>query len=138
MSTSTSGFDSRIDGLESRVTELAQSVDQLQKQIQQVPAVTPEQVEQRFRILVASWKAQSEFLSSLTSMAMLRPYQEIIGMGQAVLPLLLRELRDEPDYWFWALEAITVANPVPSECRGDLDAMTNAWLHWGRERGYLT
>jgi hypothetical protein len=137
MSTSTSGLDSRIDGLESRVTDLAQSVDQLQKQFRQTPAATPEHVDQRFKILAASWKAQSEFLSSLTSMAMLRPYQEIIGMGQTVLPLLFRELRDEPDYWFWALEAITGSDPIPPECRGDLDAMTQAWLQWGRERGYL-
>ena len=64
-------------------------------------------------------------------------YQSIIRMGPAVVPLILRELQREPDYWFWALTAITGENPVPPEDAGDLDRMTDAWLAQGRARGYL-
>jgi hypothetical protein len=33
-------------------------------------------------------------------MAMLPPYQQIIGMGPPAVPLILEELRREPDQWF--------------------------------------
>jgi hypothetical protein len=32
-------------------------------------------------------------------MAILRPYQRIIGMGMPVVPLILQELAREPDQW---------------------------------------
>jgi hypothetical protein len=64
-------------------------------------------------------------------------YQQIIGMGPAVLPLLLDELAREPDHWFWALWAITGSDPVPSESRGKVGEMAQAWLKWGQEHGYL-
>lgn len=66
---------------------------------------------------------------------MLTPYQRIIGMGPSVVPLILEELSREPDQWFWALESITEENPVPSEARGSVPQMTEAWLQWGRQQG---
>jgi hypothetical protein len=59
-------------------------------------------VSERFHRLAAEWKAQSRFLSNSAQMAMLRLYQQIIGIGTAVVPLILDELRREPDQWFWA------------------------------------
>jgi hypothetical protein len=56
-------------------------------------------------------------------------------MGTAVVPHLLRELERRPDHWFWALTAITGADPVKPEDRGKLRKMTDAWLRWGKEQG---
>jgi hypothetical protein len=67
---------------------------------------------------------------------MLPAYQMIVGMGPAVIPLLLRELERQVDYWFWALQAITEEDPVPVESRGNWRAMAQAWLAWGKKRGY--
>jgi hypothetical protein len=69
--------------------------------------------------------------------AVLKPYQRIIGMGLPVVPLILEELRREPDQWFWALEAITDENPVPAEDAGNVRAMADAWIEWGRQHGHL-
>jgi len=55
-------------------------------------------------------------------------YQEIISLGEAVVPLLLREVAREPDHWFSALKAITGANPVSPSDRGHIDKMAAAWL----------
>jgi hypothetical protein len=63
-------------------------------------------------------------------------YQRIIGMGQPVVSLIMRELEREPDHWFWALSAITAANPVKPEQRGKLKQMAQAWIEWGRVNGY--
>jgi hypothetical protein len=94
-------------------------------------------VSERFHRLAAEWKAQSRFLSNSAQMAMLRPYQQIIGMVAAVVPLILDELRREPDQWFWALESITEQNPVPPEAMGKVRLMAQAWVTWGEQRGML-
>ena len=63
-------------------------------------------------------------------------YRSIVEMGAAAVPLILRELERHPDHWFMALHEITSEDPVPEESRGDVKAMAEAWLTWGREKGY--
>jgi hypothetical protein len=70
-------------------------------------------------------------------MAMLKPYQCIIGMGWQAVPLILEELRQAPDQWFWALEAITEENPVSPDGAGDVEKMARAWIDWGIRQGLL-
>src|SRR5207244_812586 len=94
-------------------------------------------VEEEFNKLSAAWKVESMLMSSARDMAMLPSYQHIIGMGRAVVPLILSELSREPDHWFWALGAITGADPVPDSCRGKIKEMAEAWLTWGRQHGYM-
>ena len=89
----------------------------------------------RFRLLRDAWKAQSRYLSNTAQMAMLWPYQQIIGMGPAAVPLILAELDRETDHWFWALEAICGENPVPPEAAGKVEQMARAWLDWGQQKG---
>ena len=43
-------------------------------------------------------------------------------MGPEVIPLILAELENEPDYWFAALRELTGENPVP---RGAGDTQAN-------------
>jgi hypothetical protein len=69
-------------------------------------------------------------------MAMNQSYQQIIGMGNDAVSLILKELEAGPDHWFWALVSITGANPVPHEDRGKVKKMAEAWVKWGREHGY--
>ena len=93
-------------------------------------------LEQRFQRLAANWKRETAHLSSITDMAMHPAYQHIIGMGPPAIPLILRELQQSPDHWFWALNAITEQDPVPEQACGRLDQMTQAWLDWGKSHGY--
>lgn len=96
------------------------------------------EVRDRFRRLAAQWREMSRFLSNTAQMAMLKPYQHIIGMGEPAVPLLLEELRREPNQWFWALEAITLEDPVPAEDKGRVDRMAAAWVEWGVKRGHIS
>jgi hypothetical protein len=89
----------------------------------------------RFIRLKDEWKDRSRFLSNTAQMAMLKPYQRIIGMGRPAVPLILEELRREPDQWFWALESITDENPVPAADAGDVLLMSEAWIRWGMREG---
>lgn len=92
---------------------------------------------QRFNRLASEWKGQSRYLSNTAPMAMLRPYQQIIGMGRDVVPLILEELWREPDQWSWALASITGENPVPPGVGGKVAAMARAWVEWGERRGLI-
>jgi hypothetical protein len=90
----------------------------------------------RFETLAEQWKHDTAHLSNIAKKALHPAYQEIIGMGERAVPLLLAELKREPDDWFWALNAITGANPVSPASRGNVQAMAAAWLLWGAEKGY--
>jgi hypothetical protein len=93
-------------------------------------------LEPAFLALARSWKQECGPSSSTTERSMSPSYQRIIGMGPAVVPLLLRELERQPDHWFWALKAITGADPVPEASRGKIRDMAQHWIAWGRAQGY--
>jgi hypothetical protein len=95
-----------------------------------------ESPEEKFNRLRDEWKKQRGHEPSTIKAILLPPYQKIIGMGSYAIPLLLQELSQQPDNWFWALMAITENDPVTEEIRGDGTAMAQAWLKWGEERGY--
>jgi hypothetical protein len=90
--------------------------------------------ERRFRRLVDQWQEETGPISSMTELVHHPAYQEIIRMGWDAVPLLLRELRERPQHWFWALKVITGEDPVKPEDRGDLEQMAKAWLAWSEER----
>jgi hypothetical protein len=90
-----------------------------------------------FEALVREWKATRGHTSSAARMAKHPAYQNIMAMGEAAIPLILSELRKEPDHWFLALHALTGADPVPAESRGKLAEMAKAWLEWGGFYGYI-
>src|SRR4051794_28711508 len=95
-----------------------------------------ETVEQRFRRLEATWLAEVGCSSSSPVLRSHPAFQEIIGLGEAVVPLMLRDLAERPRLWVWALPQITGADPVPAADRGNIARMSEAWLRWGREHGY--
>lgn len=90
----------------------------------------------RFLMLACKWKQDNLFESSPWRMAAHPDYQRIIGMGQRAVPLILQQLAREADFWFEALVAITDEQPVPPKHAGDVEAMRQDWLRWGREKGY--
>ena len=91
----------------------------------------------RFRALADQWRRETGMLSSVSQMAAHPAYQEIIGMGAAAIPLLLRELQERGGHWFAALRAISGENPVPPEYAGRIPKMSEYWLEWGRRQGYI-
>jgi hypothetical protein len=95
-----------------------------------------ETVEERFRRLEATWLAEAGYSSSSTVLRGHPAFQEIINLGQAIVPLMLRDLEERPRLWVWALPRITGADPVPVCDRGNITKMSEAWLRWGREHGY--
>jgi len=104
--------------------------------VQSSAAVEPD-LERTFHGLADKWRSETGALSSITMKSMHPAYQRIIGMGQQAVPLILRELQRRPDHWFWALTFITGEDPVPPEDAGDVEKMSEAWVHLGKQRGWL-
>jgi hypothetical protein len=94
-------------------------------------------VEETFRALALQWKRERVGTASGMSMFMEPSYQKIIGLGEAAIPSILRELERDLDHWFWALAAISREDPVPVPNKGNLIEMRKYWLDWGRRKGYL-
>jgi hypothetical protein len=92
---------------------------------------------ERFRMLARRWREETATLSSMSEMAMHPAYQQIIGLGPGVLSVMLLDLKETSDHWFWALKAITGVDPVPPELRGRVREMVSCWLHWGRDEGLI-
>lgn len=101
------------------------------------PGEREEELRRRFQALAQRWREETEFHSAASALFMHPAYQEIIGLGPAVLPLMLADLEKTRDHWFWALRAITGENPVPAEERGKVERMAERWVDWGRARGLL-
>jgi hypothetical protein len=93
----------------------------------------------KFKNLVSQWRRERGARSSITEVATCPAYQSIIGMGEVAVGFILAELELEsgdPDQWFWALRAITGADPVSDEDRGNYRRMARSWLQWAQENGY--
>lgn len=92
---------------------------------------------ERFRALARQWEEETMLLSSSTAIAAHPAYRGVVALGWDVVPLLLDDLQREPKHWFEALQEITGENPVPSAHWGNIDAMRDDWLSWGRTRGLI-
>jgi len=104
----------------------------------QTPAPEPtETIQERFQRLASVWRAETAYVSSSSDLVAHPAFQEIVGMGPAVIPILLRELENCTGHWHRALRRITGADPVLPAERGNLDKAAEAWLRWGKEHGYV-
>ena len=76
------------------------------------------------------WKRETIHISSPSEKYLHPSYARIIGMGRKALPFLFLELQNHGGDWFYALRAITGANPVTPSMAGNMPKMISAWLTW--------
>lgn len=91
----------------------------------------------KFHNLAEKWKEEILLISSVNEIESNQLYLEIIGMGKKALPFIFQDLKSEPALWFSALEKITGYNPIERSRRGIIKLMTEDWLKWGEEHGYI-
>lgn len=130
----------RFEHLEGRVRNLESLVEALSSRSLEVESGSAKELdhclEERFLALAAEWKAGRGYTSSISKMCSHPAYQQIVGVGDKAIPLILRRLEGAPEHWSWALKAITGVNPVLRDERADSKAMAKHWLEWGREEGH--
>lgn len=98
---------------------------------------TAESIEPHVTRLLSRWRDETAYLSSSTAITEHPAYLELIGLGSAVLPFLFRDLEQTADgHLSKALTALTGAQPIPAEARGQIRKIAETWLSWARENGY--
>jgi hypothetical protein len=104
-------------------------------EVMSLQAITSNVLETQFAFHANRWHRDTRHTSSLTRMITHPSYLRIIGLGPDAVPLLLRELSQRPDHWLVALNAITGEDPADENAT--FSEALEAWLEWGRRRGYL-
>jgi hypothetical protein len=125
---------------EESLSQVIDWLNALHRQTSQAKMATrdrPEEVKKEFINLANQWIQAVEGMSSTVEMSKHPAYQKIVNMGQAVIPFLLEDLRQSPLYWLPALRQITQENPIQLEQRGKIKPMAEAWLNWGKQKGYI-
>jgi len=92
---------------------------------------------ERFKEFANRWHNETDYLSSPSSITNNDTYLKIISMGEPVIPLVLQDLQERGGYWYRALRILSDEDPVPPEGRGEVPKMKEAWLNWGRDKGYI-
>lgn len=96
------------------------------------PTPSPRNVDaDLFERLADQWESETAFESIVPQKALHSAYQRIIGMGEPAVPLVLNRLREKPGQWFWALTAMTGADPAAGQ--DTVEGARAAWLRWGRQ-----
>ncbi len=101
-----------------------------------VEAGAASKVSKEFNERADRWQRHTAAQSSPTKKFMHEDYQIIMTMGEAVIPLILKRLQSEPDEWFWALKHLAKGEDAAIG-QDNFDDALKAWLHWGRQKGYI-
>lgn len=89
-----------------------------------------------FTRLADEWERDTINISSPSAKQERQAYLELVGMGVAIVPFIIRRMRDNPGDWFDLLASLTGEDPVLHKDWGNMKAMTRAWINWGKRNGY--
>jgi hypothetical protein len=96
-----------------------------------------ETIENRFELLKNDWVRETRFNNSLSEINESEALRSIISLGPSVVPFILKDLRDSPKHWFYALRSLTGANPIKKSDAGNLVKMQAAWFNWAAKKGIV-
>ncbi len=88
-----------------------------------------------FTVLANKWKRDTGSTSSVVHKIAHPSFLAIIRAGEAAIPYILEDLRDDDADWFIALNVLTGVDAA-SNTQGSLRKAVAAWLEWGRRSGY--
>ena len=97
----------------------------------------PKNIADKFHRLAAEWSSNTRYSSSTADITSDPSYREIVGLGWAVVPLLLKDLHENKRFWFPALHAITGIRPFDPSDAGNSKRMLDAWVRWGTRKGLI-
>ena len=97
-----------------------------------------------FDQLADQWERETAFDSFIASKAEHPAHRQIVALGAAVIPLILRRIERQGGLWYWTLEIITgLPSPggiqplePPPWVAVAVKEVNAPWLKWGREQGY--
>jgi hypothetical protein len=97
--------------------------------------MTKENLKIIFDHLYHNWDNETSHLSSVHGINSNANMVCIMALGEQVVPLILRSLKNKPDHWFYALRELTGVDVIKQEHRGKLHLMAQDWLNWADAQG---
>lgn len=88
-----------------------------------------------FNVHTEKWRNETGHFSTTDRKYLHPSYLRIIGLGPAVIPLILEEMQRAAGFWFVALQALTGENPTNETM--NFEEATTSWIEWGIERGFI-
>ncbi len=82
----------------------------------------------KFEQLAQQWVSDTMFCSSSHDIVMHWAYQQVIGLGRKVVPLIYERMVVGDLHWTWALSAILGENPAANIYSPR--AATDVWIAW--------
>jgi hypothetical protein len=94
---------------------------------------------QHFEDASDSLIADTTWTSALSEITTHPKFLDIVSGGDVALKEILQRMKKGETHlqWFPALKRISGDDPVPPEARGKIPLMTEAWLRWGEQKGFL-
>lgn len=96
---------------------------------------TDSEIDKRFEQLKQQWAEETRGLASVIDRFMHPAYQQIIGLGTPVVTPMVLDLREGPEHWFWALNAI-VGFDAAAGCQ-TVDEAASRWVDWAIDEGLI-
>ena len=90
-----------------------------------------------FNRLKNNWKIETAFISDYNKIINNPSYLSIIRLGKNIIPLILKELRDNDGLWFYALEQLTNKKVALDTINPTYQELKQAWLDWGVKNNYI-
>lgn len=91
--------------------------------------------ENKFWDLIRQWEYDTRHSSSATQILSHPSVHSIIRMGQEVIPLVLKAMKENWHLTF-VLHKLTGEWPVKDEYKGNGPKIIEAWRKWAKKRGY--
>lgn len=84
--------------------------------------------------MVARWRAETYYLSSVTAKSEHSAFREIVEMGESAIPWIVEELRRNQDFLFLALHLIVKDDPTSVGAKGNPHKLIEEWLQWAERQ----
>jgi orotate phosphoribosyltransferase len=96
--------------------------------------------QEEFTRLVDAWYDNAPPSSDPRVLMAMPQFRRVAELGEAGLPLLLREIDRRPGLIVWAAPHMRPddADPVPREDWGKIDRMCRSWVEWGKRTGVIS
>ena len=90
---------------------------------------------EKFYSLATQWKRETGRFSVIARRYENPAYKAILDMRELAIPLILNELKRNPDRWFSALEKLTGENPAKDAV--NFYEAVDRWVAWGIASEYI-
>jgi hypothetical protein len=107
--------------------------------LEEATALDPQaagRTEERFNQVASDWLTATGHLSSIRRKLDHPLYRELVSMGEPAVPLILKAISRRPSRLVRALADITREDPADRASAENILDVIQAWITWGRDRGY--